>query len=142
MGKPLYILNGPNLNLLGTREPDVYGTTTLADIEAQCRAKAPGCEFRQTNSEGDLVSLLHEAGEKGSAAIVNPGAYTHTSIALMDAAQAVAIPVIEIHLSQTAAREGFRHTSYLARAAHGTISGFGAASYALAIDAALNLVEG
>ena len=142
MGKPLYILNGPNLNLLGTREPEVYGTTTLADIESQCRDKAPDCIFRQTNSEGELVSLLHEAGENGSAAIVNPGAYTHTSIAIMDAAQALSIPVIEVHLSQTAAREDFRHASYIARAANGTISGFGAHGYALAIDAALNLVEG
>ena len=142
MGKPLYILNGPNLNLLGTREPDVYGRTTLADIETACRERAHDLVFRQTNSEGELVDALHEAGEKASAAIVNPGAYTHTSIAIMDAAQAISIPVIEVHLSQTAAREEFRHTSYIGRAAAGTITGFGAHSYLLAVDAALKLTEG
>ena len=141
MAKPLYILNGPNLNLLGQREPAVYGTTTLEQIEAMCRETANGTEvtFHQTNHEGALIDLVHEARTNASALVINPGGLTHTSIALMDAVATLSIPVIEVHLSQTAAREDFRHTSYVGRVAMGTITGFGAHSYTLAVAAALQL---
>ncbi|WP_339747299.1 type II 3-dehydroquinate dehydratase [uncultured Maricaulis sp.] len=140
MTKPIYILNGPNLNLLGTREPDVYGTMTLDDIAAACSAHAGklgrGVEFRQSNHEGVLIDWLHEANQKACAVIFNPGAYTHTSVALHDAVRAIEPPVIEVHLSQTAARETFRHHSFVASAARGSITGLGLASYLLGIDAA------
>ena len=141
MPKPIYILNGPNLNLLGSREPEIYGTTTLADIESACRAHAfkhgMDVEFRQSNHEGELIDWLHEAHEKASAVIINPAAYTHTSIALHDAIKAIAPPVIEVHLSQTAAREDFRHKSWVAAAATATVTGMGMSGYLLSIDAAL-----
>lgn len=141
MTKPIYILNGPNLNLLGTREPDVYGSLTLEQIEEKCRARAQdlgiAVEFRQSNHEGVLIDWLHDANVNASAVVINPGAYTHTSVALHDAVRAIEPPVIEIHLSQTAAREDFRHHSYIAAAAKGTISGFGLASYLLGIEAAV-----
>ena len=141
MAKPLYILNGPNLNLLGQREPEVYGTTTLAEIEAMCRDAANGTDiaFHQTNHEGALIDLVHEARTHASALVINPGGLTHTSIALMDAVATLSIPVIEVHLSQTAAREDFRHTSYVGRVATGTITGLGAHAYTLAVAAALQL---
>lgn len=138
----LFILNGPNLNLLGTRQPEVYGSITLADIEALCRqhAKKIGVSlaFDQSNHEGVLVDLLH--GSKGThdAIILNAGAYTHTSIALMDAISSVELPVIELHLSNIHARESFRHKSYVAPVALGQICGFGARGYTLAMDAALD----
>jgi 3-dehydroquinate dehydratase II len=134
----IFILNGPNLNLLGTREPDVYGRTTLADIEALCieRAKAQGhaIDFRQSNVEGELVNWIHEARDKAKGIILNAGAYTHTSVALHDALKAVGTPAIEVHLSNVYKREPFRHHSYLSPASLGVICGFGAMSYALAID--------
>jgi 3-dehydroquinate dehydratase II len=139
-GKPIYVLNGPNLNLLGTREPDIYGRETLADIERRCVARAEALGhpivFRQTQREGELVEWLHEARDKAAAIVLNAAAYTHTSVALHDAIKAIAIPVIETHLSNPHAREPFRHVSYVSTAAKGVIAGFGALSYELAIEAA------
>lgn len=136
--KTVYILNGPNLNLLGTREPEIYGADTLADVEAKCVAKAKALGlvvvFRQTNVEGELVNWIHEAKNKASGIIINAGAYTHTSVALHDALKAVGLPAIEVHLSNVYKRESFRHHSYLSPAAHGVICGFGAQSYELALD--------
>jgi 3-dehydroquinate dehydratase-2 len=135
----ILVLNGPNLNLLGTRQPEVYGRTTLADIEAMSRAAADSLgvriEFLQDNNEGALVDHIHAARGKHQGLILNAGAYTHTSIALMDAVSAVELPVIELHLSNIHAREDFRHTSYIARVALGVICGFGAKGYELAIEA-------
>ena len=135
----ILILNGPNLNLLGTRQPEVYGTTTLADIEAQCveAAKSLGIElaFAQSNSEGALVDMIHAARGTHDGLILNAGAYTHTSIALMDAISSTEIPTIELHLSNIHAREAFRHTSYIAKVALGQICGFGAQGYTLALQA-------
>ena len=135
----ILILNGPNLNLLGTRQPDVYGATTLAEIESACRAKAKAMaldiDFAQSNSEGALIDMIHAARDRHDGIILNAGAYTHTSIALMDAISSVELPVIELHLSNVHAREGFRGNSYIGRVALGLICGFGAAGYELAIDA-------
>ena len=145
MTQPIYILNGPNLNLLGQREPEIYGRQTLADIESSCRktAKAAGYDitFRQSNIEGEIVDHIQEARTRASAVLINPAAYTHTSVAIYDALKTLDIPVIEIHLSQPAARESFRARSYVAQAATGTISGFGANSYNLGLQAAINLLE-
>jgi 3-dehydroquinate dehydratase-2 len=140
----VFVLNGPNLNLLGTREPEIYGSDTLDDIagrlEDQARALGLTIDMRQSNHEGHLVDWLHEANARNArAAILNAGAFTHTSIALHDAIKAIAVPVIEVHLSNPHAREGFRHTSFVGMAAKGTIAGFGALSYALALDAAAKL---
>ena len=144
----ILVLNGPNLNLLGLREPAVYGHATLADVEALCRATAAkqgaDVECRQSNHEGVLVDWIQDAGVQHRAGqlagvVFNAGAYTHTSVALHDAIKGSAVPVIEVHLSNPHAREEFRHTSFVARAAKGTISGFGAASYTLALDAAAAL---
>ena len=137
----VFVLNGPNLNLLGTREPEVYGHDTLDDIAGQLedRARELGLDIdlRQSNHEGHLIDWLHEAQAiRAQAVILNAGAYTHTSVALHDAVKAIVTPVIEVHLSNPHAREPFRHRSYLARAVRGTISGFGAASYLLALEAA------
>lgn len=135
----ILILNGPNLNLLGQREPRHYGHETLADIEARCRAVADSCgliiDFRQTNHEGELIDWLH--GARGSAAgvVLNAGAYTHTSIALLDAVRALDVPLIEVHLSNVFARERFRHRSFIAPAATGVICGLGGNGYVFAIEA-------
>ncbi|KRS18276.1 type II 3-dehydroquinate dehydratase [Roseovarius indicus] len=141
----LLILNGPNLNLLGQRQPHVYGATTLAEIEAICRAKAQamglGLDFAQSNSEGALVDAIHAAKGTHDGIILNAGAYTHTSIALMDAISSVELPAIELHLSNVHAREEFRHVSYIARVAVGVICGFGPAGYELAIDAMARHLE-
>lgn len=135
----ILILNGPNLNLLGQRQPEVYGRATLADIETMCRvhAEARGVtiDFAQHNSEGALIDRIHAARGQHDGIILNAGAYTHTSIALMDAISSVALPVIELHLSNIHAREEFRHRSYIAPVALGVICGFGAAGYTLAMDA-------
>ncbi len=140
--KTAYVFNGPNLNLLGTREPQIYGAQTLADVEALCRK---ACEqhgftldFRQTNHEGELVSWIHEAGRaqaQGQAAgtVLNAGAYTHTSIALHDAIKGAGALVIELHISNVHARESFRHHSYISPAAKAVMAGFGVGGYALAI---------
>jgi len=136
----IHILNGPNLNLLGTREPGIYGGTSLADIEAMCTKHASGFEvvFRQSNYEGQLVDWVQEATDSAGI-ILNAGAYTHTSVALQDAIRAIKAPVIEVHLSNLFARESFRHHSYISPAAKGMIAGFGAQSYILAIDAIASL---
>lgn len=141
MSKPVYVLGGPNLNLLGTREPEIYGRDTLEDIHARLRAQArsAGIVTRQTNSEGELVSWVQEAGREASALILNAAAYTHTSIALHDALKTLKIPIIEVHLSNPAAREAFRHVNYVAPVATATIAGLGAFGYELALTAALRL---
>lgn len=143
--KPLYILNGPNLNLLGEREPEIYGRASLADAEklAEERAKALGRQivFRQSNHEGALVDWIQEASGSASAIILNAGALTHTSIALHDALKAFTGPIIELHVSNPAAREDFRRVSFVARAATGTICGFGVEGYALAVEAAHTLLS-
>lgn len=136
--RTLHVLNGPNLDRLGVREPGIYGSASLADIEASCRERATGrgfeLVFRQSAHEGDLVGWLHEAD--GSAGVaLNAAAYTHTSVALHDAVRAIRAPVVEVHLSNVHAREAFRHRSLLAPAAAGVICGFGADSYLLALDA-------
>lgn len=142
----LLILNGPNLNLLGTRQPEVYGRTTLSDIESMCRAHAEtrGVEidFDQSNHEGALIDAIHAAKSRSAGIILNAGAYTHTSIALMDALASVELPAIELHLSNVHAREDFRHRSYIARVAIGVICGFGARGYTLAMDALLSHLDG
>ncbi|MGH1446117.1 MAG: type II 3-dehydroquinate dehydratase [Cognatishimia sp.] len=138
----ILILNGPNLNLLGTRQPEVYGKTTLQDIENMCvsHGKSLGVSVSciQSNHEGALVDAIHAAKGKHDGIVLNAGAYTHTSIALMDAISSVALPVIELHLSNIHARESFRHKSFIAPVAVGQICGFGALGYRLAIDAMLN----
>lgn len=137
--KPIYVLNGPNLNLLGTREPDIYGATTLDDIEALCHAEATALgmtiDFRQSNQEGELVDWVQEAGTKGAGLVINAAAYTHTSVAIGDATAAIGVPVIEVHLSNIFAREEFRHHSYISAAAKGVICGFGALGYKMALNA-------
>ena len=140
----IYVLNGPNLNLLGTREPEIYGADTLDDIagrlEDQARGLGLSVEVRQSNHEGHLIDWLHEAQAEGAKAVLlNAGGLTHTSVALHDAIKAVKVPVIEVHLSNPATREAFRHHSYVGMAAKGTIAGFGALSYELALDAAARL---
>ena len=143
--KTIYILNGPNLNLLGQREPHIYGHDTLATIEALCQSKAKelGFEinFRQSNIEGDLVSWIQEAREKAQGLIINAASYTHTSIALHDAVKAVGLPAIEVHLSNVHAREAFRHHSYMAAATRGVICGFGPQSYTLALEAMAHILK-
>lgn len=140
----VYVLNGPNLNLLGTREPEIYGTDTLHDIAARLddRARDLGLEvdLRQSNHEGHLIDWLHEAQARSARAVLlNAGGFTHTSVALHDAVKAIATPVIEVHLSNPHAREPFRHRSLIGRAARGTIAGFGALSYLLALEAAARI---
>lgn len=140
----VYVLNGPNLNLLGQREPHIYGSTTLAEIEQRCQQRAAelgvALVFRQSNHEGVLVDWIHEARDQAAGVIINAGAYTHTSIALLDALNSVAVPVIELHVSNLHRREPFRHRSYVAQAATGVIAGFGAAGYELALQAVVTLV--
>ncbi|WP_298291240.1 type II 3-dehydroquinate dehydratase [uncultured Litoreibacter sp.] len=141
----LLVLNGPNLNLLGTRQPDVYGRTTLADIEQMCAAHAKALNvslsFEQSNLEGEMIDHIHAAKGVHDVIILNAGAYTHTSVALMDAISSVELPVIELHLSNVHAREEFRHKSFIAPVALGIICGFGARGYTLAMDAAVNHLE-
>ena len=143
--KPVYVLNGPNLNLLGTREPHIYGTTTLDDVRGLCEARAASLGlsvvFRQTNHEGELIDWVQEARSEASAVVLNPAGYGHTSIALLDALKALEIPIVECHLSNPAAREAFRHSSFVSLAATGLVSGFGAKGYELAIEAAAGLVR-
>jgi 3-dehydroquinate dehydratase-2 len=142
----ILFLNGPNLNLLGTREPEVYGRLTLADIEAKVRQRAAELkvqvDFRQSNLEGELVSWIQDAKGTFAAIVINAAAYTHTSVALRDAISATGIPTIEIHLSNIHAREEFRHKSLIAPVCRGQICGFGAKSYLLGLDAAVDVNEG
>ncbi len=139
MAKPIYVLNGPNLNLLGTREPEVYGRETLDDLRTRCERKAAALGFplvfRQSNHEGELVAWIQEARTEAEGLIVNAGAFTHTSIALLDALLACPVPSVEVHLSNIFTREPFRHHSYLSRAVKGVICGFGAIGYEFAIEA-------
>lgn len=141
MFRTVHVLNGPNLNLLGSREPEIYGATTLADIEARlemlCAARKIRLDFRQTNHEGELVSWVQEAGRAGEPVILNAGAYSHTSIALHDAIKGSGAHVIEVHLSNIHAREDFRHHSFIAPVARGVVLGFGAKSYELALQGLL-----
>jgi len=146
MAKIVYVLNGPNLNLLGTREPQTYGRSTLKDVETLSRAAGKRhkleVEFRQSNHEGELVDWIHEAGAKKAAGIVlNAGGYTHSSVAIRDAVAAVKVPVIEVHISNVFAREDFRHFSHIAPVAQGTLSGFGINGYALAISALADMLD-
>jgi 3-dehydroquinate dehydratase II len=139
MAKPIFVLNGPNLNLLGEREPSVYGKETLADVEKRTRDKAlslgHSIEFRQTNLEGELITWVQEARLSASGLIINAGAYTHSSIALFDALSACAVPIVEVHLSNIYARESFRHHSYVSPSAWGVLCGFGPLGYELAVTA-------
>ena len=144
MADTIFVLNGPNLNLLGLREPEIYGSDTLDDIAGRMEDRAQelglAIDLRQSNHEGHLIDWLHEAQARSAKAVIlNPGGYTHTSVALHDAVKSITTPVIEVHLSNPHAREEFRHRSYVGRAARGTIAGFGALSYMLALEAAARL---
>ncbi len=145
MAKPIFVLNGPNLNLLGVREPHIYGTTTLDQVRTLCEARAADhgltVDFRQSNHEGVLVDWIQEARATAAAIVINPAAYSHTSIALLDALKVLDRPVIELHLSNPAARESFRRRSYVSTVATGVIAGFGADGYVLAIDAIARLIS-
>ncbi len=144
MPKPIFVLNGANLNLIGVREPSIYGAETLDDIrrrtEQRARSLGLTVDFRQSNSEGDLVNWIQDARESADGIVLNAGAYTHTSVAILDALNAASRPVIEVHLSNIFKREPFRHTSYVTPAAHGIICGFGPKGYELAIEAMADLL--
>ena len=145
MPHTVYVLNGPNLNLLGLREPEIYGHDTLSDVEEACLEAAAGLDltvdFRQSNHEGQLVDWIHEARQTADGIIVNAGAFSHTSIAILDALNAAALPVIEVHLSNIYRREEFRHNSYVSRAARGVICGLGGHGYELALAALARLLR-
>ena len=145
MAKPVFILNGPNLNMLGTREPDIYGTETLDDIAGKCSERAGqlglAIDLRQTNIEGELVEWVQQARSQASGVIINAAAYTHTSVALLDALKACDVPVIEVHLSNVYKRESFRHKSYISPAASGVICGFGGQGYVFALEAMASLLS-
>jgi len=144
-GKYILVLNGPNLNMLGTREPEIYGSKTLEDIKDRVTSHGKKLgyliDFRQSNSEGELVDWIQQECGKMSAIIINAGAYTHTSVALLDALQTVKIPIIEVHLSNIFKREKFRHHSYISPVAYGVICGFGENSYILALEAAHDILN-
>ncbi len=143
--KPIFILNGPNLNLIGEREPEIYGAETLGSLEEGLRRQASAAnleiDFRQTNYEGELVGWIQEARNSACALILNAGAYTHTSIAVLDALRALSLPIAEVHLSNIFKREVFRHRSYVSPAATGMICGFGPQSYRLALSAIVEIVK-
>jgi 3-dehydroquinate dehydratase-2 len=143
MPRPIYVLNGPNLNRLGTRETNIYGTTTLAGVESMCRTEAGDqrIEFRQTNSETQLIEWVHEAIDNGSGIILNPAAYTFTSLALFDALKMFPGPIIELHISNVHKREAYYHNSYVSKAATAIIVGLGAKGYPVAIRAMLELLK-
>ena len=146
MAKTVYVLNGPNLNLLGSREPEIYGRATLADVEKLCRATAKrhglAIEFRQSNHEGELIDWIQEAlAEKAAGLIINPAGYGHTSVAILDALAALEAPVIEIHISNVHARESFRRRTYVSQVARAVLCGFGIHGYALAIDGLAAMID-
>lgn len=145
MALNILIINGPNLNMLGTREPEIYGTRTLADIERACAAKAEslgvGIDFRQSNGEGEIVSWIQQARSSHSAVIINPAAYSHTSVAILDALLACGLPVIEVHLSNIFRREEFRRHSFVSQAADGIVCGLGERGYLLALEAAASFLS-
>lgn len=141
----IFVINGPNLNMLGTRQPEIYGSDTLADIETGCREKAAALgleiEFFQSNHEGEIVTAVQQARGRFDALVINPAAYSHTSVAIMDALLACGMPVVEVHLSNIHRREEFRHFSYVSKAADGVICGFGKQGYLLALEAAASFFK-
>jgi 3-dehydroquinate dehydratase II len=146
MAKTVYVLNGPNLNLLGSREPEIYGSATLAEVEKLCRATAKehglAVEFRQSNHEGEIVDWIQEARSKKAAGmVINPAGYGHTSVAILDALAALEVPVIEVHISNIHARESFRRRTYVSQIARAVLCGFGIHGYALAIDGLAALID-
>ena len=145
MAKPIYVLNGPNLNLLGTREPEIYGSDTLDDVRERTARRAATLgleiEFRQSNDEGQLVDWIQEASREGAGLIVNAGAYTHTSVAMLDALLAAQVPCVEVHLSNIFRREEFRHQSFISRGSVGVVCGFGVKGYELAVEALADRLE-
>jgi len=146
MAKTVYVLNGPNLNLLGSREPHIYGRATLADVEKRCRATAKehglALEFRQSNHEGELIDWIQQArAQKAVGLVINPGGFSHTSVAILDALNAMEAPVIEVHISNIHAREPFRRHSYVSQAARAVICGFGIDGYALAINGLAAMID-
>ncbi len=143
MTKPIYVINGPNLNRLGKREPEIYGTTTLADVEAMCReaAGATPVEFKQSNSEAQIIDWVHEAIEQGSGIIINPAAFTFVSIAILDSLKMFPGPIIEFHISNVHKREAIYHNSLVSKVATGVMAGFGAEGYRLAVRALLDMIE-
>jgi 3-dehydroquinate dehydratase-2 len=144
MTKPIFVLNGPNLNRLGTREPHIYGTATLADINSLCRAEVPGqpIDFRQTNFEGEMIEWVHEAIEKASGIVINPAAWSFTSIALLDALKMFPGPIVEVHISNIHKREAIYHHSLISKAATAVIAGLGPAGYRAAVSAITERIKG
>jgi len=144
MPKTIYVLNGPNMNLLGTRQPEIYGRGSLADVEKSCRRRAGelgvGLEFRQSNHEGELIDWIQQARGKMAGIVINPAGYSHSSVALLDALVACELPVIEVHLSNIFKREAFRHHSFVSEAARGVICGLGPRGYLLALDALADII--
>jgi 3-dehydroquinate dehydratase-2 len=145
MSRLVYLLNGPNLNLLGKRQPAIYGHETLADVESECRAVAAELrleiEFRQSNAEHQLIDWIHEARERAGGLVINPAAFTHTSIAILDALATCEFPIIEVHISNVHNREAFRHHSYVSTIASGVIAGFGTQGYPLALQRIARLMD-
>ena len=143
MTRPIYVLNGPNLNRLGNREPEIYGNTTLAEIEAMCRAAAQGypIEFRQSNSEAEIIDWIHEAIEKGAGIVINPAAFSFTSLAILDALKMFEGPIIEIHITNIHRRESMYHHSYVSKAATAVIAGLGADGYRVATASLLKIIK-
>ena len=144
MPKTIYVLNGPNLNMLGTREPEKYGHATLADVEKLCREAGKrfdlAVEFRQSNHEGEIIDWIHEAKKKAVGIVINPAGYSHTSVAILDAISAVQLPTVEVHITNIHQREEFRHHSYVSKGAKAVLCGFGITGYALAIEGLAALV--
>lgn len=145
MSRLIYVLNGPNLNLLGKRQPTIYGHETLADVEAECRRVAAECrleiEFRQSNAEFQLIDWIHESRERAYGIVINPAAFTHTSVAILDALNTCEFPIMEVHISNVHKREAFRHHSYVSLAATGVIAGFGTQGYSLALRRLARLID-
>jgi 3-dehydroquinate dehydratase II len=145
MSRIVYVLNGPNLNLLGKRQPEIYGRETLADVEAECRRAAAAArleiEFRQSNAEFEIINWIHEARERAGGIVINPAAFTHTSVAILDALHTCEFPIFEVHISNVHKREAFRHHSYVSLVATGVIAGFGTQGYTLALQRLARLID-